>query len=128
MSNLYSFLLDVRCSKWPCSFFWSCLSPMIILLWSTPMVSFVNFKMSLETTRYGIVIHKYIKHNSTLHLCTLIWSELNYIAICLCNKESDFTFLLNKLVVYSLPSAMSSISGNHTMDLLYLLKDNLKIS
>ena len=65
-----AFLLDVRCSKWPCSFFWSCLSPMIILLWSTPMVNFVNFKMSLETTRCGIVIHKYIKNNRTLHLCT----------------------------------------------------------
>ena len=27
----------------------------------------------------------------------MIWSELNYIAICLCNKDPDFIFLLNRL-------------------------------
>ena len=59
-------------------------------------------------------------------LCTLILSKLNYIAICLCNKDTDFIFLLNWFVVYSLPTAMSSVTGNHTMDLLYLLKENLK--
>ena len=35
-------------------------------------------------------------------------------------------FLLNRLVVYSLPTAMSYLTGNHTMDLLYLLKENFK--
>ena len=38
----------------------------------------------------------------------------------------DFVFLLNLLVVYSLPTAMSSFTGKHKMDLLYLLKQNLK--
>ena len=59
-------------------------------------------------------------------LCTLILSELNYIAIWLCNKYPDFIFLLNRLVVYSLSTAISSIKGNHTMDLFYLLKENFK--
>ena len=42
------------------------------------------------------------------------------------HKELDFTFLLNRFVVYSLPAAMSSLAGNHTMDLFYLLKENFK--
>ena len=33
---------------------------------------------------------------------------------------------MNRLVVYSLPIAISSITGNNTMDLLYLLKENFK--
>ena len=57
----------------------------------------------------------------------MIWSELNnYIAICLCNKDPDFIFLLNRLVVYSMPTAMSSVTGNHTMDLFHLLEENFK--
>ena len=35
-------------------------------------------------------------------------------------------FLLTRLVVYWLPIAMSSLKGNHTMDLLYLLNKNFK--
>ena len=31
---------------------------------------------------------------------------------------------LNRFVVYSLFTAMSSLTGNHTMELLYLLKEN----
>ena len=30
------------------------------------------------------------------------------------------------LVLFPLPTAMSSLTGNHTMDLLYLLKENFK--
>ena len=37
-----------------------------------------------------------------------------------------FIFPLNRLVVYSLPTNMSSLTGNHTMDLFYLLKENFK--
>ena len=37
-------------------------------------------------------------------------------------------FHLNRLVVYSLPTAMSSLTGNHAMDLLYLLKRTLRSS
>ena len=33
---------------------------------------------------------------------------------------------MNRLAVYSLPTAMSSLTGNHTMDLFYLLKKNSK--
>ena len=33
---------------------------------------------------------------------------------------------MNRLVVYSLPIAMSSLTGNNAMDLLYLLKENFK--
>ena len=54
----------------------------------------------------------------------MIWSEMSYIAICLCNKDPDFIFFLNRHV-YSMPTAMSSVTGNHTMDLFYLLKENL---
>ena len=35
-------------------------------------------------------------------------------------------FLLNRLVVYSLPTAMSSVAENYTMDLFCLLKENFK--
>ena len=49
----------------------------------------------------------------SLHL-----SGLNFIAICLCNKNPYFIFLLNQLVVYSFPTAVSSVAGNHMMDLL----------
>ena len=35
-------------------------------------------------------------------------------------------FLLNQLVIYSLPTAMSSLPGNRAMGLLYLLKENFK--
>ena len=45
---------------------------------------------------------------------------------CLTNKYPDFIFLLNWLAVCSLTTAMTSITGNHTMDLLYLLKENFK--
>ena len=41
-------------------------------------------------------------------------------------KDSDFIFLLNRLVVYSLSTAMSSVTGSHTMDLFYLLEENFK--
>ena len=64
--------------------------------------------------------------NLFLFPCTLIWSELNYIAICLCRKDLDLIFLLNRLVIYSMPTAMSSITGNHTMDSFYLLNKNFK--
>ena len=45
-----------------------------------------------------------------------------------CNElnRNGFIFLLNWLVTYLLPTAMSSLTGNHTMDLLYLLKENSK--
>ena len=33
---------------------------------------------------------------------------------------------MNRLAVYSLPTAMSSLTGYHTMDLFYLLKKNSK--
>ena len=42
-----------------------------------------------------------------------------------CSKYQDFIFLLN-WHVYSLPTATSSVTKNHTMDLLYLLKENFK--
>ena len=35
-------------------------------------------------------------------------------------------FLLNQLVVYILPTVMSCVTGNPTMDLFYLLKENFK--
>ena len=35
-------------------------------------------------------------------------------------------FLLDRLVAYSLPTAMSSLTVNHSMDLLYLLKEIFK--
>ena len=56
----------------------------------------------------------------------MMQSELNYIAICLCNKDQGFIFLLSRLVVYSWPTAMSVITGNNTLDLFYLLKRNFK--
>ena len=59
-------------------------------------------------------------------VCTLIWFELNHIAIRLCNKYPCYIILLNRLVVYLLPTAMSSKIGNQTMDLFYLLKENCK--
>ena len=40
--------------------------------------------------------------------------------------QQYFIFLLNRLAVYSLPTNMSSLTGNHTMDLFYLLKENFK--
>ena len=43
-----------------------------------------------------------------------------------CSKKLDFIFHLNRIFVYSLPDAMSSLTGNHTMDLFYLLKENFK--
>ena len=54
-----------------------------------------------------------------------ICSELTYITTSLCNKDPDLTFLLNRFV-YSLVTAMSSVTGNHTMDLFYLLKESDK--
>ena len=59
-------------------------------------------------------------------LCTWIWSELNYLAICLCNKDPDFIFLFNQLVVYSLPTTMSSVTGNHTTASFSLFIENFK--
>ena len=41
----------------------------------------------------------------------VIRPELKYIAICLCNNDPDFIFLLNWLVVYSMPTAMSFVIG-----------------
>ena len=38
----------------------------------------------------------------------------------------DFISLLTQLVVYSLPTAMSSVTQNHTINLFYLLKENFK--
>ena len=35
-------------------------------------------------------------------------------------------FLLNRVVVCSLRTAMSNLTGNHIMDLLYLLKENFE--
>ena len=61
-------------------------------------------------------------------LCTSIWSEVTYIAMCLSNKDQDFIFLLNQLNFYLFSTTMSSITGNYTMDLFYLLKRTLKIS
>ena len=54
----------------------------------------------------------------------MIWSEMSYIVICLCNNDPDFIFFLNRLV-YSMPTVMSSVTGNHTMDFFHLLKENL---
>ena len=48
------------------------------------------------------------------------------IAVCFCNKKLDLLFLLNWIVVSSLPTAMSSLTENHTMDLFCLLKKNFK--
>ena len=63
----------------------------------------VNSKVGKQTKRCEIVFHKYIKTKSGIttfsfnphlveeadfsFLCTLIRFELNYIAICLCNKD-----------------------------------------
>ena len=58
-------------------------------------------------------------------LSTLIWSELNCIAICLCNTNPDLIFLLNQFN-YGLFIAMRSVTGNHTMDLFCLLKESFK--
>ena len=58
-------------------------------------------------------------------LCTLLWSELNYIAICLCNMDPDLIFLLNQFF-YWLLTAMRSVTKNHTMDLFCLLKESFK--
>ena len=54
----------------------------------------------------------------------MVWTELQ--AICLCNKELDFIFLFNRFVVYSLPATMNFLTGNYTIDLFYLLKENFK--
>ena len=51
---------------------------------------------------------------------------MNYIAICLCNKYPGFILLLNRLVVYSLPTAMTSVTRNHMIDFFCLLKGNFK--
>ena len=56
----------------------------------------------------------------------MIWYELNYIAICLCNRNPDFVLLLNRLVFYLMSAAMSSMTWDHAMDLLQLLKKNFK--
>ena len=56
----------------------------------------------------------------------VIRPELKYIAICLCNNDPDFIFLLNWLVVYSMPTAMSFVIGNRTMYLFHLLKEDFK--
>ena len=54
----------------------------------------------------------------------MVCNELN--SCNLCSRKLDFIFLLNRLAVYSLPTAMSSLTGNHAMDLFYLLKENFK--
>ena len=41
-------------------------------------------------------------------------------------QELDFILLLNRLAVYLMPTAMTSLTGNYTMILLYLLKKNFK--
>ena len=50
---------------------------------------------------------------------------MNCIAIYLCNKDRYYTFLLNWPVVYWLSTAMSSVTGNQTVDLFYLLKEEI---
>ena len=42
------------------------------------------------------------------------------------HKYQDFIFLLNRFVVYLLPTSMTSVTGNHTMELFYLFKENFK--
>ena len=56
--------------------------------------------------------------------CTMVSSEMSYIAICPCSKDPDFIFFLIRLV-YFIPTTMSSVAGNHLMDLFYILKENL---
>ena len=52
---------------------------------------------------------------------------MNYIAIWLYNKYPDFfIFLLNRLVVYSLLTAMISVTRYHIKDLFYLLNEDFK--
>ena len=46
--------------------------------------------------------------------------------MCLCNGKLDFLFLLNRLVVYLLPTVMNSLTANHKTDLFCLLKKNFK--
>ena len=114
----------------------------------TCLLNFVNSKVSKQTKRCEMVIHLNISklkvgvNHSISRRATfspnphfveevfcfpfLSWFQLNYIAMCLCNKDPDFLFLLNRFFVYSLPTAMSSVTGNHTMDLFYLLKENFK--
>ena len=53
----------------------------------------------------------------------LKWTTYPYF---LCNKKLHFILLLNRFVVYLLPTAMSSVTVNYTMDLFYLLKENFK--
>ena len=130
--------------------FCNCLSPIIVHLRNLFFEHIcssnaVNSKVGRQTKRCGILsiniskLKVRIKHSisptamffpNPSFLYTLIWSELNHIAICLSNKELGFIFLLNRLVVYSLPAAMtaaiSSVTENHTMDWFYLLKKNFK--
>ena len=57
-----------------------------------------NVIMLIESQNYLIFITESVPNiggNLFSFLFTLIWSELNYIAICLCNKDPDFIFLLN---------------------------------
>ena len=64
-----------------------------------------------------------VEEATCFHL-DMIRNELN--SRCFCNRKLNFIFLMNRLVIYSLPTAMSSLSRNHTMDLFYLLKKNFK--
>ena len=58
----------------------------------------------------------------SLHL-DKVCSEINS---RLPRRKIEFIFLFNRLVVYSLPTAMSSLTGNNTIDLFYLLRENFK--
>ena len=80
----------------------------------------VKNSISRKTTFFSYSPFSRGKNLFSFH-CSLIWSELNYIVISVCSKELDFIFLLNRIFVYSLPDAMSSLTGNHTMDLFYVL-------
>ena len=59
----------------------------------------------------------------SLHV-DMIFNELN--SHMPLQQGIRFICLLNRLVVYSLPTAMSYSTVNHTMDLFYLLKEGFK--
>ena len=70
----HSLVHDVRCSKWPRSFFCSCLSPVIVHLpnlvfFSAPVAQMLLTQKDVkicekQMKRYEILIHKYMTTNS----------------------------------------------------------------
>ena len=133
------FLLDLRCLKCSHSFFGDCLAPTIVhlqnlfLIKHTCCSNVVNSKVGKQTKACDMIIHnswRYASHqpqnnvfslspfsrggNLFSFLYTLIWFELNYIAICLC-KDPNFTSHSIRFVVYSLPTAMICELGNHRL-------------